>query len=95
MKKYKTADDFIAKFSVTDPMLNGLIEMAEKDDIKINRQVVKKISPQLKSRIKGQFARSLFDDNAMVRVSLESDPDFKKAMQVAQDYKQYAAVRKP
>ena len=95
MKKYKTADEFIAKFSVTDPMLNGLIEMAEKDDIKINRQVVKKISPQLKSRIKGQFARSLFDDNAMVRVSLESDPDFKKAMQVALDYKQYAAVRKP
>ena len=95
MRKYKTPDDFINKFNVSDAMLSGLIEMAEKEEIKINRQVVRKISPQLKSRIKGQFARSLFDDDAMVKVSLESDPDFKKALQVAQEYKQFAAVRKP
>ena len=95
MRKYKTPDDFINKFNVSDAMLSGLIEMAEKEEIKINKQVVRKISPQLKSRIKGQFARSLFDDDAMVKVSLESDPDFKKALQVAQEYKQFAAVRKP
>jgi carboxyl-terminal processing protease len=95
MRKYKSADDFIAKFTVTDAMLTGLIETAEKEEIKINRQVIKKITPQLKSRIKGQFARNLFDDTAMIRVSLESDPDFKKALQVALEYKQYASVRKP
>ena len=95
MRKYKSPDDFINKFNVSDAMLSGLIEMAEKEEIKINKQVVRKISPQLKSRIKGQFARSLFDDDAMVKVSLESDPDFKKALQVAQEYKQFAAVRKP
>jgi carboxyl-terminal processing protease len=93
-QKFKTADDFIQKFSVSDDMLSGLIAMAEKEEIKINRQVVKKISPQLKSRIKGQLARSLFDDNAMIKVSLESDPDFKKALQVASDYRQYSSVRK-
>jgi hypothetical protein len=95
MRKYKTADEFIAKFTVTDAMLSGLIETAEKEEIKINRQVVKKISPQLKSRLKGQLARSLYDDTAMIRVSLESDPDFKKALQVTLDYKEYAASRKP
>jgi carboxyl-terminal processing protease len=95
MRKYKSPDEFINKFNVSDAMLSGLIEMAEKEEIKINKQVVRKISPQLKSRIKGQFARSLFDDDAMVKVSLESDPDFKKALQVAQEYKQFAAVRKP
>ncbi len=95
MRKYKSSDEFINKFNVTDAMLSGLIEMAEKEEIKINKQVVRKISPQLKSRMKGQFARSLFDDNAMVKVSLESDPDFKRALQVAQDYKQFATVRKP
>jgi hypothetical protein len=95
MRKYKSADDFIAKFTVTDAMLAGLIEMAEKDEIKINKQVVKKISTQLKSRMKGQFARSLFDDTAMIRVSLDTDPDFKRALQVALDYKKYAAVQKP
>ena len=95
MRKYKSPDEFINKFNVSDAMLSGLIEMAEKEEIKINKQVVRKISTQLKSRIKGQFARSLFDDDAMVKVSLESDPDFKRALQVAQDYKQFAAVRKP
>jgi carboxyl-terminal processing protease len=95
MRKYKSPDEFINKFNVSDVMLSGLIEMAEKEEIKINKQVVRKISPQLKSRIKGQFARSLFDDDAMVKVSLESDPDFKRALQVAQDYKQFAVVRKP
>jgi len=95
MRKYKTSDDFIAKFNVSDAMLAGLIDMAEKEEIKINKQVIKRISSQLKSRIKGQFARSLFDDDAMVQVSLETDPDFKKALQVALDYKQYGAVRKP
>jgi carboxyl-terminal processing protease len=95
MRKYKSADDFIAKFTVTDAMITGLIEMAEAEDIKINKQVVKKISSQLKSRIKGQFARSLFDDTAMIRVSLETDPDFKRALQVASDYRKYAAVRIP
>jgi carboxyl-terminal processing protease len=95
MRKYKSSDEFINKFNVTDAMLSGLIEMAEKEEIKINKQVVRKISPQLKSRMKGQFARSLFDDDAMVKVSLESDPDFKRALQVAQDYKQFATVRKP
>jgi carboxyl-terminal processing protease len=95
LRKYKSADDFIAKFTVTDAMLTGLIEMAETEEIKINKQVVKKISSQLKSRSKGQFARSLFDDTAMIRVSLENDPDFKRALQVASDYRKYAVVRLP
>lgn len=95
MRKYKSSDEFINKFNVSDAMLSGLIDMAEKEEIKINKQIVRKISPQLKSRIKGQLARSLFDDNAMVKVSLESDPDFKRALQVAQEYKQFATVRKP
>lgn len=94
MAKYKSADDFINKFNVSESMVNGLIALAEKDDIKINRAVIKRIMPQLKTRIKGQLARSLFDDTAMIRVTLENDPDFKKALQVAIDYKQYAAVRK-
>jgi len=93
--RYKSADDFISRFVVSDAMLNGLLAMAEKEDVKINRQVIKKISPQLKSRIKGQFARSLFDDTAMIRVSLESDPDFKKALQVVLNYKEFASIKKP
>lgn len=94
LARYKTADDFLSKFIVSDAMVNGLLSMAEKAEVKINRLVTKKISPQLKTRVKGQIARSLFDDTAMVRVSLETDPDFKKALQVALNFKEFAAVKK-
>jgi carboxyl-terminal processing protease len=92
--KFKTADDFIDDFSVSESMINGLVSLAEKEKIKVNRTVLKKITPQLRMRIKGQLARSLFDDTAMVRVSLESDPDFKRALQVAAEYREFAAVKK-
>ena len=91
--KYKTADNFIDDFVVSETMINGLVELAEKEKIKVNRTVLKKITPQLRMRVKGQLARSLYDDNAMVRVSLEGDPDFKKALQVASDYRDFAAVK--
>ena len=94
LKKFKTADDFIDDFTVSESMINGLVSLAEKEKIKVNRAVLKKITPQLRMRIKGQLARSLFDDTAMVRVSLESDPDFKRALQVAAEYREFAAVKK-
>jgi carboxyl-terminal processing protease len=94
LTKFKTADDFIDDFSVSESMINGLVSLAEKEKIKVNRTVLKKITPQLRMRIKGQLARSLFDDTAMVRVSLESDPDFKRALQVAAEYRAFAAVKK-
>ncbi|MFM9005775.1 MAG: peptidase S41, partial [Flavobacteriales bacterium] len=95
LARYKTADDFLSKFAVSDAMIGSLLTLAEKSEVKINHQVTKKISPQLKTRVKGQIARSLFDDTAMVRVSLETDPDFKKALQVALNFKEFAAVKKP
>jgi carboxyl-terminal processing protease len=92
MLKYKTADDFIANFTVSEGMHNDLITAAEKAKVKVNRAVVKKIAPQLKTRIKAQLARNLYDDTAMQRVLLQTDQDFKKAMQVAVKYKEYAIV---
>lgn len=85
----KDAEDFQKHFVVSDAMIKGLITEAEAQKIKVNQTVLKKITPQLKSRLKAQIARSLFDDNAMFKVLLESDQDFKKALQVARDYKEF------
>jgi len=92
LSKYKKPDDFIAKFVVTDAMLNGLLESAEKQKVNVNKVVIKKITPQLKTRMKAQLARNLFGDNAMFEVLLETDQDFKMAMKVATDYKDYSAI---
>ncbi|MFN0030703.1 MAG: S41 family peptidase [Flavobacteriales bacterium] len=92
--KYKTSDDFVDNYVVSDAMLNELIVAAEKEKVTVNKSVVKKVSPQLKSRIKAQLARNLFDDTAMHRVLLQTDQDFKKAVQVAGSYTEYAGLIK-
>jgi len=92
LMKMKDSDEFIEKFVVTDAMISSLIVMAEKEEVKVNKGVVKKITPQLKTRIKSQLARNLYDETAMYRVLLETDPDFKKAMQVLGNLPEYAAL---
>lgn len=83
LSKYKTVDDFVANFAVTETMLNAVIAMAQKEKIEVKRNVLNKVSGQIKSRIKAQIARNLYDDTAMYKVLLQSDQDFKKAQQVA------------
>lgn len=82
----KNEEAFRKNFVVTDAMIKSLVTDAEKQKIKVNPVVLKKITPQLRSRIKSQIARNLYDDNAMFQVLLESDQDFKKALQVASSY---------
>ncbi len=92
LSKYKTTNDYISKFVVTDAMLNGLLESAEKQKVNVNKVVLKKITPQLKTRMKAQLARNLFGDNAMFEVLLETDQDFRMAMKVATNYKEYSII---
>jgi hypothetical protein len=51
------------------------------------------INGELKSRIKAQIARHIYDDDAMQRVLLDGDRDFKKALDVANQYNKYAAIQ--
>ena len=89
---YKNGDDFIEKFKITDAMVASLITAAEKEKVTVNKAVLKKITPQLKTRMKAQMARNLYDEDAMFRVLLDNDQDFKKALQVAGSYKEFAMI---
>ena len=73
-------NQFIRKFQVSDQMIRRLLEMAA-DDLEQQAKVLKKISPQLKRRVKSQLARNLFGDNATYKIMLEDDADFERAMQ--------------
>lgn len=93
MAKYKTTDEYIEKFIVSDAMISELAAYAEKEKIAVNQKQLRKIAPELKTRIKGQIARSLFDDTAMYRIILQSDKDFRRAMEVAKAHPMFAAIR--
>ena len=64
-------------------MVTELLGMAKAEGIAVTSANQKKLSAELKNRVKGQFARHLYDDNTMYQVLLESDKDFKKAMEVS------------
>jgi carboxyl-terminal processing protease len=78
LSKY-SENQFIRKYQVTDQMIRRLLDKSS-PDLEIHKNVLKKISPQLKRRIKAQIARSLFGENANYKVLLEDDADFERAV---------------
>jgi carboxyl-terminal processing protease len=82
-EKYKDGKEFLKKFQVSDAMVTELLGMAKAEGIAVTSANQKKLSAELKNRVKAQFARHLYDDNTMYQVLLESDKDFKKAMEVS------------
>jgi carboxyl-terminal processing protease len=93
LSKYKDSDDFIKKFVITDAMVAELVKNAEADKVKISSKALKAASPEIKMRVKAQIARNMYDDNAMYKVMTMGDRDFRKALEVAEEYKEFAAVR--
>jgi carboxyl-terminal processing protease len=82
-EKYKDGKEFVKKFQVSDVMVTELLGMAKAEGIAVTSANQKKLSAELKNRVKAQLARHLYDDNTMYQVLLESDKDFKKAMEVS------------
>lgn len=93
LDKFRNAKDFSRRFAVSDAMISDLLKVADRKGIKVSGTSLKRIQPELKNRVKAQIARHLFDDNAMQLVLLESDRDFKKALEVAGQYSKYAVVQ--
>lgn len=93
LAKYEDGKAFSKKFNVTDAMIGELLKEASAKGIEVSKASLKRINNELKNRLKAQIARQLFDDNAMQLVLLESDRDFKKALEIAGQYNKYAAIQ--
>jgi carboxyl-terminal processing protease len=83
LKKYKSSDEFVSDFVVSEAMLQTMLASAQKEKIEVKKSVLSKVAPQIKARIKAQIARNLYGDTAMYKVLLQSDQDFKKAQSIA------------
>jgi carboxyl-terminal processing protease len=93
LSKYKNAQDFVKKFVVTDAMIAELLKKASDKGIKAQASTLRKVTPELKNRLKAQIARHQFDDDAMFMVLLEADKDFKQAIDVTKNYAKYALAQ--
>lgn len=90
--KFKTGDEFVKKFKVSDQMISDLALLAMKENKDVSRQEVMSISDELKLRIKAQMARALFSEKEMYMILEAEDPEFGKALEIARDYRRFAAI---
>ena len=81
LARYKTVDDFIKSFHVTDAMFNELVARAEKKGLKGNdkeKQVARKEANIL---LKAYIARDLFDEEGFYPIYRDMDDMLQKALE--------------
>ncbi|MEY3398507.1 MAG: hypothetical protein RL220_1101 [Bacteroidota bacterium] len=92
LKKLGNEEAFREKFKITDAIYKALIAAAQKKEIKTADLNKPRVREYLSNHLRAEIGRNLHDDNLRQRILMASDPDYKKAMDVLKDYKQYAAA---
>lgn len=82
LKQYGSANNFIARFLVTDKMFEDLVSLAETKGLKRDENGIRQAQHSLKALLKGTIGRNIFDDPAFYPVVLKDDIIFKKALDV-------------
>jgi carboxyl-terminal processing protease len=84
LQKFKDVDAFIKGFAVTDAIYTSFTRSVPKlSDASFKPEEITGAAPYLKNQIKAQISRQLFRGEGFYPVWLQSDPMFKKALQVS------------
>lgn len=86
-KQYKTEDDFVKNFQVSDALFNKVIAMGEKDGIKRDSRSIAKYGAEMRSHIKAAIAQSLFRSESYYRVVLLNDREIQDAFKIIKKVK--------
>jgi carboxyl-terminal processing protease len=73
---------FVEEFEVDDVLLEKMLVIAEAKEIEFNKELYNEDLPFIKSFGKAYIARGLWANNGYVRVMLEQDAQFAKAIQL-------------
>lgn len=87
-KKYKTDDDFIKKFEVSDKMVDDMKALADKDEIEFNEEEFNRSLPLFKNVIKALIGRDLYEQATYFKIVNTRSPIFNEAYKIinSQDY---------
>lgn len=92
LKEYGSGEIFAEKFTVPESAFKALIAEAQKEGIKTAELSKARIKEYLLLHVKGEIGRTIFSDNTRQRIVLRHDQDFIKALQVINNYKEYAQL---
>ena len=84
-KQYKTFDDFNAHFEIPQEVIDGIIQKAANDNVKpTDDDELAHTLPYLSKQLKALVARDLWDMSEYFQVMNETNPIFKRAVELMQ-----------
>jgi len=93
-KVYKTGDEFVKKFVVSNELINEMLEYAKKSEITPEEGDMERSEEAIKIHLKALLARNLYDQNAFYKIWNEFDPIYRTACEIITDNKAYNEVFK-
>lgn len=88
---FSNFDEFNQDYKVSDEIIKRLIQYAENEDLEYNEEDFARSFKMIATLIKAYIARDLWDTSNFYQIINESDPIFKRAVQIVNDSELYAA----
>lgn len=82
LKKYKTDDEFVKQFVISDEMLNDLKDLADKENVEFNEELFLRSKPLFRMNVKGLIGRDIYDNSTYFKVFNTHDPIFLRALEI-------------
>ena len=86
---YKDADSFIARYTVSDEMLDEMLKMAETERVKFDEAQYRISQPLIRLQLKAILARDLYDTDAYFRVMNPENGAYAKAVEILGNETEY------
>lgn len=95
LNKYPTEDDFYANYTVSQDLIDKLVEQGKKDGVEPNPEQLATSRKMLEAIIRGLLARDLYDNGTYVRSTNPLNPVFNAALELILDPEQYNSLLNP
>lgn len=95
LKAYPKESDFVKNFTVTPEIMQGLIDLGTKDEVKYDEEQYTRSKPYLEAILKGLIGRDLYDQSTYYRVVNPTNPIYSSAIEIITSPEIYSSYLKP
>lgn len=93
--QYPDAQKFIKEFTVTDEMLNNLVDAGKAEKVDFNKSQFAKSKEMLRTFVKAAIASDLFSTGAYFQIVNEQNDIYKEALSIINDDARYRKIISP
>ena len=93
-KEYPTFKKFNENYSVSDDLMNELLNKAKEDSIVVDNEEYQKSEPLIRLQLKALIARDLWDMNEYFQIINQDNESYKRAIDIIEDTNKYNRLLK-